>query len=256
MRFNFNLFLYDSLRLPAGLFAEDQAGEVVFEDLQTCRDYCSRYVQSREEWCSTQRQESDHSQERRNELSKEDMFLTTGEALDGSLRCGNEAFDRNLNLVRLDLFGNVMILNAPHWSDVSAQFTHGFPRRLIMNAHRGILPGNIMVAARISNQGIRSVSPGNLKTFFNNFFFLKKNTNKQTNKQTKTVVVVFHCEVKMITLLAPKKIQAWDSFGRLFLDSSVIHLTYYILCSQCSSSDYLWYKVICSCEGLVLRTCN
>ena len=183
MRFNFNLFLYDSLRLPAGLFAEDQAGEVVFEDLQTCRDYCSRYVQSREEWCSTQRQESDHSQERRNELSKEDMFLTTGEALDGSLRCGNEAFDRNLNLVRLDLFGNVMILNAPHWSDVSAQFTHGFPRRLIMNAHRGILPGNIMVAARISNQGIRSVSPGNLKTFCNNFFFFKKNTNKQTNKQ-------------------------------------------------------------------------
>ena len=158
MRFTFNLFLYDSLRFPAGLFADDQAGEVVFEDLQTCRDYCSRYVQSREEWCSRQRQESDHSQERRNELSKEDMFLTTGEALDGSLRCGNEAFDRNLNLVRLDLFGNVMILNAPHWSDVFAQFTHGFPRRLIMNAHRGILPGNIMVAAPISNQGIRSVS--------------------------------------------------------------------------------------------------
>ena len=181
MRFNFNLFLYDSLRLPAGLFAEDQAGEVVFEDLQTCRDYCSRYVQSREEWCSTQRQESDHSQERRNELSKEDMFLTTGEALDGSLRCGNEAFDRNLNLVRLDLFGNVMILNAPHWSDVSAQFTHGFPRRL-MDSHRGILPGNITVAARISNQGIRSVSPGNLKTFFNNLFSLKN--NKQTNQNS------------------------------------------------------------------------
>ena len=60
----------------------------------------------------------------------------------------------------------------------------------------------------------------------------------------------------MITLLAPKKIQTWDSFGRLFSDSSVIHLTYYILCFQCSSSDYLWYKVICSCERLVLRKCN
>ena len=83
------------------------------------------------------------------------------------------------------------------------------------------------------------------KHFLTIFFLLKK--HKQTNKQTKTVVIVFHCEVKMITLLAPKKIQAWDSFGRL---------TYYILCSQCSSSDYLWYKVICSCEGLVLRTCN
>ena len=173
LRFNFNLFLYDNLRFPAGLFADDQAGEVVFEDLQTCRDYCSRYVQSREEWCSTQRQESDHSQERRNELSKEDMFLTPGEALDGSLRCGNEAFDRNLNLVRLDLFENVMILNAPHC--------------LIMDTHGGILPGNITVAARISNQGIRSVSPGNLKTFFNNFFF-KKNTNKQTNKNSSSSI--------------------------------------------------------------------
>lgn len=92
------------------------------------------------------------------------MFLTTGEALDRSLKCGNEAFDRNLNLVRLYLFGNVMILNAPHWSDVSAQFTHGFPRRL-MDSHRGILPGNITVAARISNQGIRSVSPGDVAAF-------------------------------------------------------------------------------------------
>ena len=100
--------------------------------------------------------------------------------------------------------------------------THGFPRRL-MDSHRGILPGNITVAARISNQGIRSMSPGNLKTFFNNFFSLK-------NKQTKTVLVVFHCEIKMITLLAPKKIQTWDSFGRLFSDSSVNYLTYYILC--------------------------
>lgn len=57
-----------------------------------------------------------------------------------------------------------MILNAPHWSDVSAQFTHGFPRRL-MDSHRGILPGNITVAARISNQGIRSVSPGDVAAF-------------------------------------------------------------------------------------------
>ncbi|XP_073258987.1 uncharacterized protein [Porites lutea] len=37
MQFNFNLFLYDSLRLPNGLFPDDGAGEVVFEDLQTCR---------------------------------------------------------------------------------------------------------------------------------------------------------------------------------------------------------------------------
>ena len=160
-QFNFNLFLYDSLRLPNGLFPGDAAGEKVFEDLQTCRDYCSRYVQKREEWCGREQVESDHSQERRNELSKEDMFLTAGEPLDVTLKYGNDAFDRNLKLVRLDLFGNVMILNAPHWSDVAAQFTHGFPRRLIIDSHRGILPGNITVAARISNQAIRSLSPGN-----------------------------------------------------------------------------------------------
>ena len=68
----------------------------------------------------------------------------------------------------------------PPTGAMSLQFTHGFPRRP-MDSHRGILPGNITVAARISNQGIRSVSPGNLKTFFNNFFSLK---NKQTNKNS------------------------------------------------------------------------
>ena len=40
----------------------------------------------------------------------------------------------------------------------------------------------------------------------------------------------------MTTLLAPKKNQTWDS--------SVIHLSYYVLCFQCSASDYLLYKVI------------
>ena len=64
MQFNFNLFLYDSLRLPNGLFPDDGAGEVVFEDLQTCREYCSRYVQKREEWCGREQVESDHSQVR------------------------------------------------------------------------------------------------------------------------------------------------------------------------------------------------
>ena len=78
-----------------------------------------------------------------------------------SLKYGNERFDRNLEKVRLDVFGNVMILDAPHWSDISAQFTHGFPRRLIPYHHRGILSGNITVAARISNQAIRSLSTGN-----------------------------------------------------------------------------------------------
>ena len=54
-----------------------------------------------------------------------------------------------------------MILNVPHWSDISAQLMHGFPWCLITDHHRGILMGNITVAARISNQAIRSLATGN-----------------------------------------------------------------------------------------------
>ena len=42
-------------------------------------------------------------------------------------------------------------------------------------------------------------------------------------------------KVKMITVLASKKNQTWDSFAKLLLDSSVVHLTYCILCFQCSA---------------------
>ena len=58
-----------------------------------------------------------------------------------------------------------MILDAPQWSDVSPQFTHGFPRRLISEGHRGILPGNFTITARISNQAIRSLSIGDIASF-------------------------------------------------------------------------------------------
>ena len=98
----------------------------------------------------------------RRELSKEGMFQQAGSALGVSLKYGNEQFDRNLEKVRLDIFGNVMILDEPHWSDISAQFTHGFPQRLIPYHHCGILSGNITVAAPISNQAIRSLYTSNL----------------------------------------------------------------------------------------------
>ncbi len=159
--FNFTLFLYDSLRLPFGLFPEDDNQEMEFPDLQQCRLYCSRYAQWREQDCIERGLATDHSQQRRAELSKETMFQQAGHPLGVTLRSGNERFDDNLDDVRLDVFGNVMVLNAPHWSDISAQFTHGFPRRLITSSHRGILAGNITVAARISNQAIRSLSEGN-----------------------------------------------------------------------------------------------
>lgn len=158
--FNFTLFLYDSLRLPAGLFPGDSTHEVEFANLQECRQYCAKYVAAREAWCSEQEPSPDQSQQRRSELSKETMFQEAGNPLGVNIRYGNERFDRNLDSVRLDIFGNVMIQNAPHWSDISVQFMHGFPRRLIPYHHRGLLSGNITVAARISNQAIRSLSTG------------------------------------------------------------------------------------------------
>ena len=158
--FNFTLFLYDSLKLPYGLFTGYLSHEVVFANIEECRDYCTRFVATKESWCRRQGQTDDHSEEMRRQLSKDVMFHQTGTALGVNLKYGNERFDRNLENVRVDIFGNVMILDAPHWSDISVQFTHGFPRRLIPYHHRGFLSGNITVAARISNQAIRSLSTG------------------------------------------------------------------------------------------------
>ena len=52
----------------------------------------------------------------------------------------------------------MMIYNAPQWSIASPQLTHGFPRRLIAQAHGGFLPGNITVAAKASNLTLRRLA--------------------------------------------------------------------------------------------------
>ena len=58
-----------------------------------------------------------------------------------------------------------MVLGAPAWSDLSPQFMHGYPRRLVTADHGGFLPGNVCVAARISNQFMRSMAPGDIAGF-------------------------------------------------------------------------------------------
>ena len=162
-QFNFNLFVLDSLTLPRGLFAEDERQEVHFEDAAECTAYCERYVQERLQELPHSRQE-DHSEVRRARLNKEDMFHQSGEAIQ-NMMTGNGSFDANLNSLRVDVYGNVMLLSAPQWSDLSPQFTHGFPRRLVREDHRGLTPGNLTVAARISNQGIRSLAVGDVACF-------------------------------------------------------------------------------------------
>ena len=112
--FNFNLFLYDSLQLPYGLFPGDLSHEVELDSLQACREYCARFVAQKEEQCRQQELSPDYSERRRRELSKETMFEQAGSPLGVNLQSGNQQFDRNLDKVRLDIYGNVMILNAPH----------------------------------------------------------------------------------------------------------------------------------------------
>ena len=46
----------------------------------------------------------------------------------------------------------------PSWSAASVQYTHGFPRRLVAESHRGFLPGNITVTSKASNQSLRRLA--------------------------------------------------------------------------------------------------
>jgi len=100
----------------------------------------------KETWYREQYPSPDHSQWRRSEL--EIPWQST---------LGTES---NLEGVHLDIFGNIMILNVPHLSDISVQFMHGFPGHLIPYHHHGILSDKITVTAHISNQAMQSLLTG------------------------------------------------------------------------------------------------
>lgn len=98
-----------------------------------------------------------------------EVFHHAGHPLSNKMQTGNKWFDRHFEDLRLDDFGNIMHLPAPFWSDISAQFTHGFPHQLIVHYHRDLLPGNVVVAAHISNQAMCSISTGETNTVHNQF---------------------------------------------------------------------------------------
>lgn len=165
--FNFELFLFDTLRLPYGFFPEDEQSPVEFRTLDECQDYCTRFIEGRGEWLTQQMPHpADESQRMLQELDKVAMFHQTGTPLGERMTTGNATFDFHLADLRLDIFGNLMFLNGPSWSDISAQFMHGYPRRLITASHRGVLAGNITIASRISNQAIRSLSTGKNQHYY------------------------------------------------------------------------------------------
>ena len=58
-----------------------------------------------------------------------------------------------------------MVWGAPAWSALCPNFMHGYPRRLVPTDHGGFLPGNICLAASISNLVMRSSAPGDVAAF-------------------------------------------------------------------------------------------
>ena len=166
-QFNFDLFLWDGLRLSSGLLPTDEGSAVAFEDVDDCQRYCERYVALVEQGlpASSRDDRRQSREERRPLFDKQRMFYEAGQPLGDKMRTGNEAFDRNLKELRLDRFGNVMALFAPSWSDLSVHLVHGFPRRLVTEPHGGMVAGNLVVAARISNQAIRSLATGDVACF-------------------------------------------------------------------------------------------
>lgn len=122
---NLGLCLFDTLRLPKGLFHHDNTRPVEFDDLASCHTYCERFVWHAE---GNQPPTTDESQaDRRPQFEQSTIFAETGTALGNKMTTSLLAFDTNLQQLRLDQFGNVMALFAPSWSDISLQYTHSYP---------------------------------------------------------------------------------------------------------------------------------
>ena len=172
-KFNFGLYLFDCLRLPRGLFDGDcdgpvsfDDGPVSFDDVVACNTYCIHFAAEQQLKVQASRQPDSDRQDGATAVpDKAVLFRRSGKPLGPKLKTDNPLFDRNLEQLRLDHFSNVMALFAHPWSDISVQLTHGFPRRLVSQSHGGMLPGNLMAAARVSNQAIRSLAPGDVAAF-------------------------------------------------------------------------------------------
>ena len=58
-----------------------------------------------------------------------------------------------------------MVWGAPACMDLCPNFMHGYLQCLVATEHGGFLPGNICVAARVSNVAMRSIAPGDVPAF-------------------------------------------------------------------------------------------
>ena len=99
LSFNFDLFLYDGLELPAGLFGDDAGGSVSFGNVQEAREYCERYARHARQVVV---EPSAEPSARRGRLDKRAMFAESGNSLRELMETGNSACDQNLDRVRRD----------------------------------------------------------------------------------------------------------------------------------------------------------
>ncbi len=177
-QFNFDLFLYDTLRLACRLHPDnashgDMASRTIkcFPNMQKAAQAVATWSEEYEDYISEQAEKKTHAscEAARKKLNKKAIFQTSGKP-SSHLKVGQGHYDANIEKVRLDLFGNVMCLSAPHWSDIAVQLTHGFPNRLIKEAHGGYTPENVTCASRVSNQLLRRFASSDVAAFVSRTF--------------------------------------------------------------------------------------
>ena len=121
--FNFDLFLFNGIRLERGLFPDDQAAPVEFSSHEACREYCTRYVRVVLEEQADQ-QAPTPSGSSRYRLDKQQLFRESSSSLAEQLRTGDDTCDLNLEHVRRDsAFGACAAaeqLQAEVWDECNA----------------------------------------------------------------------------------------------------------------------------------------
>eukprot|EP00112_Aurelia_sp_Birch-Aquarium-sp1_P009543 Seg2087.7 transcript_id=Seg2087.7/GoldUCD/mRNA.D3Y31 product="hypothetical protein" protein_id=Seg2087.7/GoldUCD/D3Y31 len=91
----------------------------------------------------------------RAKLSKFEIFQRSGRQIH-SLDTNDDNLDIRNDNVRVDHSCNVMVLDAPSWSDAATQLCHGFPSALIKAHQRGYTKGNITCTSKSTKQFIRA----------------------------------------------------------------------------------------------------
>ena len=161
MQFDFKNHVHDSLSFYCKLRPDDEKD--ARNNIQRFQSIAT-LQKALQEWygdyaCFLEQQQDEQTQQTvmaaRAKLNRVDIFQRSGRPL-GTLDTHNDELDIHNDQVRVDHFGNVMVLDAPFWSDAATQFCHGFPRALIKAHHGGYIKGNITCTSKASNEFIRA----------------------------------------------------------------------------------------------------